>query len=103
MIKVNIRIDTDQIVQIGECHLGIELNMYRITEEGCNMLIIIEMTIGEKMLEECKNIEVKILEVDIEVTIETMTFEEVEVDLQKDNIQIILEGMTKAVVDQDQV
>ena len=33
-----------------------------------------------------------------------MTLEEVEVDLEKDNIQVILEGMIEAVVvDQDQV
>ena len=41
---------------------------------------------------------------DIEVTIEMITLEEVEVDLEKDNIQVTLEGMIKAVVvDQDQV
>ena len=41
---------------------------------------------------------------DIGVTIEMKTLEEVEVDLEKDNIQVILEGMIKAVVvDQDQV
>ena len=31
------------------------------------------------------------------------TFEEVEVGLKKDNVQVILEGMIKVVVDQDQV
>ena len=56
------------------------------------------MTLGE-----CKIIEVKILELDIEVTIEMKTLEEVDVGLQKDNIQVILEGMIKAVVgDKDQ-
>ena len=48
MIKAIIRIDTDQIVVIGECHLGVELGMDRIIEEGCNMLIIIEMALGEE-------------------------------------------------------
>ena len=43
------------------------------------------------------------LEVDIEVTIEMKTLEEVEVGLEKDSIQVILEEMIKAVVDQDQV
>ena len=73
--------------------------MDRIIEEGPNMLTIKEVTLGEEILEECKIIEVLILEVDIEVTIE-MVLEEVEVDLEKDNIQVILEGMIKAVVDQ---
>ena len=65
MIKLIIRIDTDQIVEIEECHLGVELNTDRIIEECCNILTIIEMTLEEKHLEECKIIEVKILEVDI--------------------------------------
>ena len=50
------------------------------------------MTLGEKMLEECKIIKVKILEMDIEVIMETKTLEEVEVGLERDNIQVILEG-----------
>ena len=38
------------------------------------------------------------------VTIETITLKGLEVDLEKDNIQVILEGRIKAlVVDQDQV
>ena len=86
MIKVIIRIDTDQIVEIGENHLGIELNMERIIEEGCDMLIIIEMALGEVILGKYQFIEVKSLEVDIEVTMEMKTVEEVEVDLKKDNI-----------------
>ena len=43
----------------------------------------------------------QILEVDVQVTIK-MSLEEGVVDLEKDNIQIILEGMIKGVVvDQD--
>ena len=104
MIKLIIRIDTYQIVEMGEFHLGVELNTDRIIEEGSNMLIIIKMILGEKILGECKIIEVYILELVIEVTIEMTTLEEVKVDLQKDNIQVILEGMSEAVVvDQDQV
>ena len=38
------------------------------------------MTLGETILEKCRIIEVKILEVDIEVIIEMITLEEVEVD-----------------------
>ena len=104
MIRVIIRIDADQIVEKGECHFRVELSMDRIIKEGHSMLIIIEMTLGEEILEECKITEVKILEVDIEVTIEVKTLKEVEVDLEKDNIQVILEGMIETVViDQDQV
>ena len=48
--------------------------------------------------------EVSIIEVDIEAIIEMTILEEVEVGLVKDSIQIILEGIIKAVVvDQDQV
>ena len=78
--------------------------MDRIIEEGHNMFTVIEMTLGEEGLEEHKVIEVKILEVDIQIVIGTTILEEVEVGLGKDNIQVILEGMSKAVVvDQDQV
>ena len=86
MNKVIIRKDTDQIVEIRECHLQVELSMDRIIEEGPDMLITIEMTLGEKILEECKITEVKILKVDIEAVAEMTTLEEVEVDLGKDNI-----------------
>ena len=48
-------------------------------------------------LEEHKIIEVEILEVVIEVTVEMKTLKEVEVDLEKDSIQVILEEMIKAV------
>ena len=98
MIKVIIKIDPDQIVETGECHIGVGLNTDRTIEEGHNILTIIEMTLGEETLEKPKIIEVKILEVDIEVTIEMKTLEEVEVDLEKDNIQEILEGMIRAIV-----
>ena len=48
-------------------------------------------------------IEVRILEVDIEVVIGMTTLVEVEVDLEKDSIQVTLEEMRQAVVDLDQV
>ena len=77
MIRVIIRIDIDQILEIGEHHSEVELSMDRFIEEGCNMLIIIEMILEEEILEECRIMEVKILEVDIEVIIEMIIFEEV--------------------------
>ena len=46
MIKAIIRIDTDQIVVTEECHLGVQLSMDRIIEEGQIMIIIIEMALG---------------------------------------------------------
>ena len=54
------------------------------------MLTIIKVTLGEEILEEFKSIEVKILEADIEVTVEMMILEKVKVDLEKDNIQVTL-------------
>ena len=96
--------DTDQIVEIGECHIEVDLSTDRIVEEGYNMITIIEVSLGEEIIKECKMIEVKILEVDIEVTIEMKTLEEMEDGLEKDSIQVILKEMIKSVVvDQDQV
>ena len=47
---------------------------------------------------------ISIIEVDIEAIIERTILEELGVDLGKDSIQVILEGMIKAVVvNQDQV
>ena len=89
MIKVIIRIDTYQIVQTGECHSEVELSMDIIIQEGQNMLIIIEMALGEEILEECKTIEVRILQVDREETIDMAILEEVDIGLGKDNIQVI--------------
>ena len=61
MIKVNIKIDTDQTVEIGECHIEVELSMDIIIEEYYNMITIIKDTLGEGILEEHKIIEVKSL------------------------------------------
>ena len=46
MIKVNIKIDTDQTMEIGECHTEVELSTDRIIEEGCNIITIIEVNLG---------------------------------------------------------
>ena len=89
MIRVIIRIDTDQIVGKGECHLEVELSTDKIIVEGCNTSTIIEMTWGQEILEEHKIVEVKILEVDIEVIKEMTTLAKAEVDLERDNIQVI--------------
>ena len=89
---------------IGECHLEVQIGTYkimgitidRITEEDCKA--VIEMTLGEEILGRHKTIEVRITKVDVETTI----LEEVEVGLGKDKTQVMSEGMTEAVVDQDQ-
>ena len=82
MIKVNIKNRfSDWIVKIGECHTDVEHNIDRIKEVGYNMITIVEMTLGEEILEKCKTIEVKISEVYVEVTTEMKTLEEVEVGL----------------------
>ena len=61
------------------------------------------MTLGEEILGIHKIVEVRIIEVGIETTIEMTILEEVEVGLGKDNTQVIFEGMIEAIVDQDQV
>ena len=115
MTKVTTTPETDLTVVIEECYLEVEVGMdriiYRIIEEDCSILTIIEMTLGEEILGGCKIIEVRIIEVDIEITIEMPTettierpiemtiMEEVEVGQGKDNIHIILEGIIEAVAD----
>ena len=89
MIKVSTRIDTDLTVVIEECHLEVELCMGRIIEGDHNMLIIIEVTLGEEILGKCKIIEVSITEVDVETTTEMTVLEEVEIGLGKDNTPVI--------------
>ena len=95
------------------------------------MLIITEMTLGAEIIGRHKIIEVKIIEMEVEkitemiteatiemtretttktitettvgMTIDMTILEEIEVGLEKDNSQVIIKGMIKAVVDQDQV
>ena len=67
------------------------------------MITIIDVTLGDEILEEHKFIEVNISEADTEVTIKTKALERVEVGLEKDSIQVISKEMIKAVVDPDQV
>ena len=80
----------------------VELSIDRIIEVDYSILIIIEMTLGEEMLEKCKIIEVRIIEVDVETTTEMTILEKAEVGPWKDNIQVTLEGMIEAVAEQDQ-
>ena len=41
IIKVIIRIDIDQIVELGECHLGVELSTDRIIEKDHHIQVIL--------------------------------------------------------------
>ena len=119
MTKVSSRLDTGLTVVTGKSHLEVEVGMDRIMdriidrimEEDCCILTVIEMTLGEDILEKCKIIVVRVIEVDvetiaettIEIITETTIVEEVEVGLEKNCIWVILEGMIKAVADLDQV
>ena len=101
MIKIDIKIDTNQTVEIGKYHIEVEASMDKTIEEGHTMIKIIKVTLREEILEEHKIIEVRILEVDVEVTIEMTTLEEVEVGLEKDSIQVVLEEMRESVIGPD--
>ena len=76
----------------------VEVSMDKIIGEDQVTSIIIEMTLDETILENCKITEVRILEVDIEEITETITLEEVEVGLGTDKIQVILTEITEVVV-----
>ena len=77
--------------------------MDKSIEEGCSIIKIIELTLGEEIREEHKITEVRISEVDIEVTLGMITLDEVEVGLEKDSTQVTSDEMREAVVDLDQV
>ena len=102
MISEIIKIDTGQIVGIGEYHSVVENNMDRITETDQGIVRTIQVISGEEILERmCDQIritEVKIIGIDIEGIIGMIIMREVGVHLRKDNIQIIAEGMIEAVV-----
>ena len=98
MIKVLIKIDIDQIAEIEGYYSEVEVSMDRIIGKDHVISITIEMSVEETILEKCRIIEVRILEVNIEGITEMTTLEEVEVGLGKDNIQVISAGMTEVVV-----
>ena len=99
MIKIDMKIDIGQTLETGECHIEVELSKDKTIEEGQSMIKITTVTLGEKILEECKITEVRILEVDIEVTSGMTILEEVEVGLEKHSIQLTLGEMIEAVLD----
>ena len=102
IIKIDIKVGTEQTVVIGECHIEVQLSMDKSTEEGCSMMQIIEVILGKEILEEYKIREVRILEMDIEITLGMIILEEVEVGIERDVIQVILGEMIEAAEDWDQ-
>ena len=98
MTRVIIKLGIDQTVEIEGHHSEVDVSTYRIIGEDHVMSTIIEMTLEEAIVEECKSIKVKILEVGTEGILEMTTLEEVEVGLGKDNIQVILAEMREVVV-----
>ena len=90
-------------MEIVECHIEVELITNKAIQEGCSMIKITEVTLGEGILEEHIIIEVRILELDIEVILGMTTLEEVEEGLEKDGNQVILDEMTKVVADPDHI
>ena len=67
IIKIDTKVDVDQTVEMGECHIEAELSRATIIEKGHSMVKITEVISEEEILEKCKITEVKILEEDIEV------------------------------------
>ena len=95
-VREIIKIDIGQMVEIGEYHSVVEYNMDRIIETDQGVIITIEVTLEEGILEEIcdpqiRNIEVKILEVDTEGIIAMLIMKEVGVGLGIGDIQIIPE------------
>ena len=114
MTKVTNRPKIDLLGVIGECHLeiGVEVCIYKIMDITIERIIeedyntVIEMTLGEEILERHKTIEIRITEVDtetitkitieihaettIEMTIEMKILEEVEVGLSKEDTQVMI-------------
>ena len=53
-------LDTNQPVEIGECHIEVKLSTDRIMEIEPNVIKITEVTLGEGILKEIKITEVKL-------------------------------------------
>ena len=106
MVRKIIKIDIDQIVEIGEYDLVAEYNMDRTVEKDQGIIRIIEVTLEGEILEGMSNqigiIEVKIIEMDIKEIIEIIVMKEAEVCIGIDNIPII-EVTVETTVDLGQV
>ena len=87
------KIDTDQTIEIDivDHHIEVDHSMCNYTENGHSMSKIIEETLRKEILEKHKTIEVNILEVYTEVSLEIIILIEVAVGLEKDNFWVILE------------
>ena len=96
MTRETIKIGLDQIAEIGEFHLVVGYSVDKIIVTDQDMKRIIEMTLGEEILEEIweqiRITEERIIEVDIEENIGMRIMKEVGVGLEKDNTETIIEG-----------
>ena len=104
MLEVGNWIGIDQVVVIGieDQITKMDLSMDKTIKKDLNIVRIIEKEIlGEETIEEYKIIENKLLERNIEVTITVLVGAEVGQEI--DNIQVILGGMIKVALVQDQV
>ena len=90
MIREVIKIEIDQIVEIGEYHSVVEYSVDRIIEIDLGKIRITETTLEEVISEEICDLQIrfiedKIIEVDTEEIIEMIIKIEVGIDLETDN------------------
>ena len=105
MVREIIKIDTGQIVEIGEYHSVVEYNMDSIIGTDQGIIRTTEVILEEEILEGIFDqiiIKVKIIEVDAEEIIEMIIMKKVEVVLGIDSI-LIIKGMMEVAVGIDQV
>ena len=101
---ITVRIDIDQMVEIGESNLMVEFSMEKITEVDQGMEKAIGKTLGEEILEaiwgdmKIRILEDRIIEVDIEEIIGMRIMKEEGLCLEKGLIQVTSEGMTEVIV-----
>ena len=90
MTKVTNRLEIDLLVVIGECHLEVEVDMYKILDRiiGDDHRAVIKMTLGEEILGRHKTIEVRITDVDVETVTETIIETEAVVDQDQGQVQV---------------
>ena len=108
MIREVIKMEIDQIVEIGKYCSLVEYNMERIIEIDLGTIRITEVTLEEVIVEEICDLQIRfiedeIIEVDTEVIIEMIIMMEVAGGQETDNTQTIPAGMTEVVVGLDQV
>ena len=106
MVREIFKMDTGQIVKIGEYCSVAEYNMARIVETDHGIMRTVKVNLEQEILEgiseQIQITEDKIKEVDIEKIIEMIIMKELEVGLGINNI-LIIEGTKEVTVGLDQV